>query len=202
MWIINEGGKQLLFYGTIDSDRWKDRLRFTRCQSGLDMFLKMWQALVVTELAPEHHSNEKSQRSFTTHRFTDTFFPRSSLSSEINKNACKKKKRPKKTHKSSLCICLWLHISDLFDRSQQASFLHNRQEGQGRFNVQSYSSVKLFLFNFIMSSSSLSGKMMKWQLHPTGQKSVWKRAHKSSCVEVWQISIPATIIIITYILCV
>uniref|UniRef100_A0A8C7R5M3 Uncharacterized protein n=1 Tax=Oncorhynchus mykiss TaxID=8022 RepID=A0A8C7R5M3_ONCMY len=37
------------------------------------------QALVVTELAPEHHSREKSHGSFTTHRFTDTFLLLSSL---------------------------------------------------------------------------------------------------------------------------
>lgn len=48
----------------------KGRVKITRCQSGWDMSLKRWHVLVVTELAPAHHSNEKSQRSFTTHRLT------------------------------------------------------------------------------------------------------------------------------------
>ncbi len=107
MWIRKV--KQIFFYGRIHSHRWKDRLSFTRCQSGLDMFLRMWQALVVTELAPEHQSNEKSQRSFTTHRFTDTFFFRSSLCSEINKKACQNKNE----QIFLLFTSLWLHISDL-----------------------------------------------------------------------------------------
>uniref|UniRef100_A0A3Q1I2H0 Uncharacterized protein n=1 Tax=Acanthochromis polyacanthus TaxID=80966 RepID=A0A3Q1I2H0_9TELE len=40
---------------------------------------RRWQELVVTELAPTHHSRENSQRSLTTHRFTVTLFLRSSL---------------------------------------------------------------------------------------------------------------------------
>ncbi len=108
-----------LFYGRIQSDRWKDRLSFTRCQSGLDMFLRMWQALVVTELAPEHQSNEKSQRSFTTHRFTDTFFSRSSLCSDRNNKCMSKEKR---TNLLSIYLSLDPYQRPL-DRSQQASFL-------------------------------------------------------------------------------
>uniref|UniRef100_A0A3Q0RW68 Uncharacterized protein n=1 Tax=Amphilophus citrinellus TaxID=61819 RepID=A0A3Q0RW68_AMPCI len=42
--------------------------------------VSLWQALVVTELAPAHHSRENSQRSLTTHRFTVTFCLRRSLS--------------------------------------------------------------------------------------------------------------------------
>lgn len=57
----------------------KVNIELTSVQSGLDMSLKMWQALVVTELAPEHHRRENSHRSFTTHRFTVTFLLRSSL---------------------------------------------------------------------------------------------------------------------------
>uniref|UniRef100_A0A4W5NIZ8 Uncharacterized protein n=1 Tax=Hucho hucho TaxID=62062 RepID=A0A4W5NIZ8_9TELE len=48
-------------------------------RSGWVMSCRREQALVVTELAPEHHSREKSHGSFTTHRFTDTFLFRSSL---------------------------------------------------------------------------------------------------------------------------
>uniref|UniRef100_A0A8D0AIG0 Uncharacterized protein n=1 Tax=Sander lucioperca TaxID=283035 RepID=A0A8D0AIG0_SANLU len=46
-------------------------------QSGWSMSFRRWQELVVTELAPAHHSREKSQRSLTTHRFTVTFLLRS-----------------------------------------------------------------------------------------------------------------------------
>lgn len=48
-------------------------------QSGRSMSFSRWQELVVTELAPAHHSRENSQRSLTTHRFTLTFLSRSSL---------------------------------------------------------------------------------------------------------------------------
>uniref|UniRef100_A0A8C7G8C1 Uncharacterized protein n=1 Tax=Oncorhynchus kisutch TaxID=8019 RepID=A0A8C7G8C1_ONCKI len=51
----------------------------TIVQSGWVMSCRREQALVVTELAPEHHSREKSHGSFTTHRFTDTFLLLSSL---------------------------------------------------------------------------------------------------------------------------
>uniref|UniRef100_A0A8C9TCQ4 Uncharacterized protein n=1 Tax=Scleropages formosus TaxID=113540 RepID=A0A8C9TCQ4_SCLFO len=54
----------------------------TRCQSGRSIFCKSWQALVVTESTPAHHSREKSQRSLTTHMFTVTFFLFSSLQGE------------------------------------------------------------------------------------------------------------------------
>lgn len=119
------------------------------------MFLRMWQALVVTELAPEHHSNEKSQRSFTTHRFTDTFFFRSSL--------CREKKiknlfQNKNEHKSSFYLLVFGTISLTFRQVATSQFsCHNRQEWQDRFNMLSYSSVKIFLFNFILSLSLLSG---------------------------------------------
>lgn len=49
-------------------------------QSGRSTSFRRWQELVVTELAPAHHSRENSQRSLTTHRFTVTLFSRSSLS--------------------------------------------------------------------------------------------------------------------------
>lgn len=52
----------------------------TMTQSGSSMSFRRWQELVVTELAPAHHSRENNQRSLTTHRFTVTFFSRSSLS--------------------------------------------------------------------------------------------------------------------------
>uniref|UniRef100_A0A3B5R7L4 Secreted protein n=1 Tax=Xiphophorus maculatus TaxID=8083 RepID=A0A3B5R7L4_XIPMA len=39
-------------------------------QSGCSILLNTWQLLVVTELAPAHHSRENIQRSLTTCRFT------------------------------------------------------------------------------------------------------------------------------------
>uniref|UniRef100_A0A3Q1K0V6 Uncharacterized protein n=1 Tax=Anabas testudineus TaxID=64144 RepID=A0A3Q1K0V6_ANATE len=52
----------------------------TMTQSGRSMSFRRWQELVVTELAPAHHSRENSQRSLTVHRFTVIFFLRRSLS--------------------------------------------------------------------------------------------------------------------------
>uniref|UniRef100_A0A3Q4N907 Uncharacterized protein n=1 Tax=Neolamprologus brichardi TaxID=32507 RepID=A0A3Q4N907_NEOBR len=49
-------------------------------QSGRSISFRRWQALVVTELAPAHHSIENSQRSLTTYRFTVMFRLRRSLS--------------------------------------------------------------------------------------------------------------------------
>lgn len=49
-------------------------------KSGLFMSLRRWQELVVTELAPAHHSRENSHRSLTTHRFTVTLLDRCFLS--------------------------------------------------------------------------------------------------------------------------
>uniref|UniRef100_A0A3B4V7A9 Uncharacterized protein n=1 Tax=Seriola dumerili TaxID=41447 RepID=A0A3B4V7A9_SERDU len=48
----------------------------TMIQSGLSMSFSRWQELVVTELAPAHHSRENSQRSLTTHRLTVIFLLR------------------------------------------------------------------------------------------------------------------------------
>uniref|UniRef100_A0AAY5EPY6 Secreted protein n=1 Tax=Electrophorus electricus TaxID=8005 RepID=A0AAY5EPY6_ELEEL len=59
--------------GILLSDSWR-KMRLLAC------FSLMWQLLVVTELTPEHHSREKSQGSFTTHRLTFTFLLRKSLS--------------------------------------------------------------------------------------------------------------------------
>uniref|UniRef100_A0A668RH05 Uncharacterized protein n=1 Tax=Oreochromis aureus TaxID=47969 RepID=A0A668RH05_OREAU len=52
----------------------------TMTQSGRSISFRRWQALVVTELAPAHHSIENSQRSLTTYRFTVMFRLRRSLS--------------------------------------------------------------------------------------------------------------------------
>uniref|UniRef100_A0A8C6WHH8 Uncharacterized protein n=1 Tax=Neogobius melanostomus TaxID=47308 RepID=A0A8C6WHH8_9GOBI len=49
-------------------------------QSGLLTSFSRWHALVVTELAPAHHSREKSHLSLTTHKFTSKLFSRSFLS--------------------------------------------------------------------------------------------------------------------------
>uniref|UniRef100_A0A8C6JSE5 Uncharacterized protein n=1 Tax=Melopsittacus undulatus TaxID=13146 RepID=A0A8C6JSE5_MELUD len=43
----------------------------TSSQMGCFISLSTWQALVVTELTPEHHSTEKSQGWFTTYRLTE-----------------------------------------------------------------------------------------------------------------------------------
>lgn len=51
----------------------------TMTQLGRSMSLRRWQELVVTELAPAHHSREKSQGSLTTHRLTVLLWLRSSL---------------------------------------------------------------------------------------------------------------------------
>uniref|UniRef100_A0A672IAA8 Uncharacterized protein n=1 Tax=Salarias fasciatus TaxID=181472 RepID=A0A672IAA8_SALFA len=56
----------------------------TMVQSGRWTFLRRLQELVVTELAPAHHSREKSQRSLTTHRFTEMFSLRRSLSNRMH----------------------------------------------------------------------------------------------------------------------
>uniref|UniRef100_A0A8V0ZEB4 Uncharacterized protein n=1 Tax=Gallus gallus TaxID=9031 RepID=A0A8V0ZEB4_CHICK len=43
----------------------------TSNQMGRFISFSTWQALVVTELTPEHHSTEKSQGWFTTYRLTE-----------------------------------------------------------------------------------------------------------------------------------
>uniref|UniRef100_A0A8C6KCB1 Uncharacterized protein n=1 Tax=Nothobranchius furzeri TaxID=105023 RepID=A0A8C6KCB1_NOTFU len=81
-------------------------------QSGCSMSFRRWQELVVTELAPAHHSREKSHCSLTTHRFTDTFCLRSSLSDKksssgtraqhVNPVVCSCGKLDESKHKKSL----------------------------------------------------------------------------------------------------
>lgn len=43
----------------------------TSSQMGCFISFSTWQALVVTELTPEHHSTEKSQGWFTTYKLTE-----------------------------------------------------------------------------------------------------------------------------------
>uniref|UniRef100_A0A8C3E1M8 Uncharacterized protein n=1 Tax=Corvus moneduloides TaxID=1196302 RepID=A0A8C3E1M8_CORMO len=43
----------------------------TSSQTGCFISFSTWQALVVTELTPEHHSTEKSQGWFTTYKLTE-----------------------------------------------------------------------------------------------------------------------------------
>uniref|UniRef100_A0A8C5UHJ0 Uncharacterized protein n=1 Tax=Malurus cyaneus samueli TaxID=2593467 RepID=A0A8C5UHJ0_9PASS len=43
----------------------------TSSQMGCSISFSTWQALVVTELTPEHQSTEKSQGWFTTYRLTE-----------------------------------------------------------------------------------------------------------------------------------
>uniref|UniRef100_A0A3B1JXC4 Uncharacterized protein n=1 Tax=Astyanax mexicanus TaxID=7994 RepID=A0A3B1JXC4_ASTMX len=60
----------------------------TRCQSGRDMSLKTWQVLVVTEVAPIHHTREKSQRSCTPQRLMETFSFRRFLQTLQSQRSC------------------------------------------------------------------------------------------------------------------
>uniref|UniRef100_A0A8C3HW01 Uncharacterized protein n=1 Tax=Chrysemys picta bellii TaxID=8478 RepID=A0A8C3HW01_CHRPI len=52
--------------------RGKTRRSLTSSQRGRFISFSTWQALVVTEPAPAHHSTEKSQGSLTTYRLTET----------------------------------------------------------------------------------------------------------------------------------
>lgn len=64
----------------------------------------------------------------------------------------------KNEHKSSFYLLVFGTISVTFRQVATSQFsCHNRQEWQDRFNMLSYSSVKIFLFNFILSLSLLSG---------------------------------------------
>uniref|UniRef100_A0A8C0C0V9 Uncharacterized protein n=1 Tax=Buteo japonicus TaxID=224669 RepID=A0A8C0C0V9_9AVES len=60
----------------------------TSSQMGCFISFSTWQALVVTELTPEHHSTEKSQGSFTTYKLTEMLSWRASFWPQLcSKNA-------------------------------------------------------------------------------------------------------------------
>uniref|UniRef100_A0A8C8VJH4 Uncharacterized protein n=1 Tax=Pelusios castaneus TaxID=367368 RepID=A0A8C8VJH4_9SAUR len=52
--------------------RSRSQSRSSGSQRGRFISFRTWQALVVTELAPAHHSTEKSQGSLTTYRLMET----------------------------------------------------------------------------------------------------------------------------------
>lgn len=66
-WQLQDGTHTLVLHKGL----WKMEISLTSSQMGCCISFSTWQALVVTELTPAHHSTEKSQGWFTTYKLTE-----------------------------------------------------------------------------------------------------------------------------------